>query len=148
MSKHLIDTDLYIDLIRTGESHSIIREIYKRETPGIYFSSVVAQELLSGAQSQAARRLVQKLIRPFEKTKRIVTPTHGTWKKAGDLIALILRNFPQYRGKLPGLMNDVLLAADARSIGATLYTRNREDFLLINSIQPFSLVVVHGVNSQ
>lgn len=146
MSKHLIDTDLYLDLIRTGESHSIISEIYKRETPGIYFSSVVAQELLSGAQSNVARKLVQKLILPFEKARRIVTPTHGTWKKAGNLIALILRKFPQYRAKLPGLVNDVLLAADARSIGATLYTRNREDFLLINSIQPFSLVLIHRVD--
>jgi hypothetical protein len=39
MKKHVIDTDLYVDLIRTGENHLFIREIYEKETPGIYFSS-------------------------------------------------------------------------------------------------------------
>jgi hypothetical protein len=51
VAKHLIDTDLYIDLIQSGITLPLIREIYDKETPGIYFSSVVAQELLAGARS-------------------------------------------------------------------------------------------------
>jgi hypothetical protein len=46
VAKHLIDTDLYIDLIQSGTTLPLIREIYDKDTPGIYFSSVVAQELL------------------------------------------------------------------------------------------------------
>jgi hypothetical protein len=38
---HLIDTDLYIDLIHSGKTLPIIRELYDKETPGIYFSAVV-----------------------------------------------------------------------------------------------------------
>lgn len=46
MAKHLIDTDLYIDLIQSGGAVPIIRELYAKDAPGIYFSSIVAQELL------------------------------------------------------------------------------------------------------
>lgn len=144
MQKHFIDTDLYIDLIRTGESRLAIREIYERETPGIHFSSIVAQELLAGAQTATGKKLIRKLLRPFEKTKRIVTPTHTMWKEAGNILAEILKRYPNYRSKLRGFGNDVLLAVSARSIGATLYTRNREDFMTIYRIRPFSLVIIDG----
>ena len=50
MAKHLIDTDLYIDLIQSGTTLPFIRELYDKESPRIYFSSIVAQELLAGAQ--------------------------------------------------------------------------------------------------
>ncbi|MCI0415882.1 type II toxin-antitoxin system VapC family toxin [bacterium] len=142
MGKHIIDTDLYVDLIRTGKSHSVIREIYVKEIPGIHFSSVVAQELLSGVQSALGKRLVRTLLEPFERTGRIVTPTHKVWKEAGDILARIFRIHPEFKSKLPGLVNDGLLAASARSIGATLYTRNRDDFQLIHQIRPFSLVIL------
>ena len=59
MPNHLIDTDLYIDLIHSGETLPIIRELYDKETPGIYFSSVVIQELLAGARLPAARRRIE-----------------------------------------------------------------------------------------
>ncbi len=142
MKKHLIDTDLYVDLIRTGDSHSIIREIYENETPGIHFSSVVAQELLAGVQSASGKRLVRTLIEPFERTGRLVTPTHQVWKNAGNILSRIFRIHPEFKNKLPGLVNDCLLAASARSMGATLYTRNREDFQLIGQAHPFSLVIL------
>ena len=66
MAKHLIDTDLYIDLIQSGTTLPIIRELYEKETPGIYFSSIVVQELLAGARSPSGRRRVEVLFRPFE----------------------------------------------------------------------------------
>ena len=103
MRKHLIDTDLYIDLIRTGGSHLIIQEIYEKETPGIYFSSIVAQELLSGALSFSGKKLVHKIMYPFEQARRIVTPTHKVWKEAGNVLTRIFRKYPEYKGKLPGL---------------------------------------------
>ena len=53
MAKHLIDTDLYIDLIQSRTTLPFIREIYYNDAPGIYFSSIVAQELLAGARSAA-----------------------------------------------------------------------------------------------
>ena len=143
MAKHLIDTDLYIDLIQSGKTLPIIRELYDKEAPGIYFSSVVAQELLTGARSPAGRRQVETLLRPFEKAGRIVTPSHRHWKEAGNMLARLLELRPDLKNELPGLVNNCLLALSARAIGATLYTRNRDDFVLLREMRPFSLVIVN-----
>lgn len=142
MAKHLIDTDLYIDLIQSGITLPLIREIYDKDTPGIYFSSVVAQELLAGARSPAARRRVEILYRPFERVGRVVTPSHSQWKDAGGILAKVLDDRPDLKTKLPALVNDCLLALSARSLGASLYTRNRDDFILLQSVRSFSLVVI------
>ncbi len=142
MAKHLIDTDLYIDLIQSGTTLPIIRELYDKQAPGIYFSSIVVQELLTGARSPAGRRRAEILFRPFEKVGRVVTPNHSQWQEAGAMLGKILRTRPDLKAKLPGLVNDCLLALSARSLGATLYTRNREDFILLQSIRSFSLVVI------
>jgi predicted nucleic acid-binding protein len=142
VAKHLIDTDLYIDLIQSGITLPLIREIYDKDTPGIYFSSVVAQELLAGARSPAGRRRVETLYRPFERVGRVVTPSHSHWKDAGGILAKVLDDRPDLKTKLPALVNDCLLALSARSLGATLYTRNRDDFILLQSVRSFSLVVI------
>ena len=142
MAKHLLDTDLYIDLIQSGITLPLIREIYDKDTPGIYFSSVVAQELLAGARSPAARKRVEILYRPFERVGRVVTPSHSQWKDAGGILAKVLDDRPDLKTKLPALVNDCLLALSARSLGASLYTRNRDDFILLQSVRSFSLVVI------
>jgi predicted nucleic acid-binding protein len=142
VAKHLIDTDLYIDLIQSGTTLPLIRELYDKDAPGIYFSSIVAQELLAGARSPAGRRRVEILFRPFEKVGRVVTPSHNLWKDTGGILAKILQDRPSLKSKLPALVNDCLLALSARSLGATLYTRNRDDFMLLRSIRSFALVVI------
>lgn len=142
MANHLIDTDLYIDLIQSGATLPIIRELYAKDTPGIYFSSIVIHELLAGARAPAAKRRVETLFRPFERVGRIVTPSHRHWKDAGDILAKVLALRPNLKSKPPALVNDCLLALSARSIGATLYTKNRDDFVLIRNLRSFSLVVL------
>lgn len=143
MAKHLIDTDLYIDLIQSGTTLPLIRELYDKDAPGIYFSSIVAQELLAGARSLAGRKRVKILFRPFERVGRVVTPSHGHWKDAGGILAKVLQDRPDLKSKLPALVNDCLLALSARSLGATLYTRNRGDFMLLQGLRSFSLVVIN-----
>jgi predicted nucleic acid-binding protein len=142
VAKHLIDTDLYIDLIQSGTTLPFISEIYDKDAPGIYFSSVVAQELLAGARTPAGRKRVEILFRPFERVGRVVTPTHNHWKDAGVILAYVFRDRPDLRNKLPALVNDCLLALSARSLGATLYTRNRDDFSVLQRQRSFSLVVI------
>ncbi len=142
MAKHLIDSDLYIDLIQSRAALPIVRELYESAAPGIYFSSIVIQELLAGARGPGARSQVETLYRPFERAGRIVTPTHSHWKATGDMLAKALTLRPDLRNKLPSLVNDCLLALSARSIGATLYTRNRDDFMLLKRLRSFDLVVI------
>jgi hypothetical protein len=71
VAKHLIDTDLYNDLIPSGTTHAFIREIYAKETPGIYFSSIVVQKLLAGARSPAGRKRVEILFRPLRESPNL-----------------------------------------------------------------------------
>jgi predicted nucleic acid-binding protein len=142
VAKHLIDTDLYIDLIQSGSTLPVIRDLYENDAPGIYFSSVVAQELLTGARSTAGRRRVEELFAPFERVGRVITPGHELWKEAGRMLSKILQHRQDLRSKLPALVNDCLVALSARSLGATLYTRNREDFALIQKSRKFSLIVI------
>lgn len=82
------------------------------------------------------------LFRPFERVGRVVTPTHSHWKDAGLIIAQVLRDRPDLRNKLQALVNDCLLALSARSLGATLYTRNRDDFSVLQRQRSFSLIVI------
>jgi len=106
-------------------------------------SSVVVQELVAGAWSPGERRQAAELYTPFERVRRIVTPSHGTWKDAGALMATIARRRPDLRSKLrAGLLNDILIALTARTIGAAVLTRNRADFENIQSYTPFRLEVV------
>jgi predicted nucleic acid-binding protein len=142
VAKHLIDTDLYIDLIHSGATLPLIQELYDRDAPGIYFSSVVVQELLAGARTLAGRSRIEILYQPFERVGRIVTPNHNHWRDAGRVLAEVLHDRPDLKNKLPALVNDCLLALSARTLGATVYTRNRDDFALLKSKRPFSLVVV------
>jgi len=110
MAKHLIDSDVYIDFLQSGKFHAEIARIYIERTPSIYFSSVVIEELLAGAISPAERRNVETLYLPFERARRIVTPTHANWKETGDLLARIFRGQSSYRSKLPHIVADCLIA--------------------------------------
>jgi len=58
------------------------------------------------------------------------------------MLAKLMSTRPDLKAKLPALLNDCLLALSARSLGATLYTRNRDDFILLRTIRSFSLVVI------
>jgi len=83
---------------------------------------------------------VEEPLGPFEKTGRVVTPCHRQWKEAGDVLAKLLDQRPDLRSKLPALVNNCLLALSARAIGATLYSRNRDDFMMLcEKCAPFRL---------
>lgn len=142
MAKHLIDSDLYIDFLQSGKFHAEITRVYAEYTSGVYFSSVVIEELLAGATSFLERRNVETLYTPFERTGRVLVPTHVNWKDTGNLLTQIFREQPSARSKLPSLVADCLIALSARAIGATVYKRNRQDFTLIQRFRRFSLVTL------
>jgi predicted nucleic acid-binding protein len=103
---------------------------------------VVIEELLAGATSFTERRNVEILYSPFERAGRIVTPMPANWKATGNLLAQIFQEQPSARSKLSYLVADCLIALSARAIGATVYTRNRQDFTLIQRFRRFSLIAL------
>jgi predicted nucleic acid-binding protein len=137
MRRIVIDTNIYIDWLNEGQHEDIVlqREAVK------HLSAVVLMELLAGAFSTRDRRLIREITLAFAKANRIVTPTVSIYEEAGD----VLRRLQLVHGySMPsayGLVNDVLIALSARSIGASVITQNERDFAAIKSVRPFKLVV-------
>jgi predicted nucleic acid-binding protein len=137
MQRVVIDTNIYIDWINEGryEDVSFQRQVVK------HLSAIVLMELLAGAFSTRDRRLIRDITLPFARANRIVTPTVSTYEEAGN----VLRRLQHVHGySMPnayGLVNDVLIALSARSIGAIVITQNETDFAAIQSVRPFKLMV-------
>ncbi len=98
-------------------------------------------ELLAGAFSTRDRRLIRDITLPFAKANRIVTPTVSIYEEAGDVLRRLQRLHGYSMPSAYGLVNDVLIALSARSIGASVITQNERDFAAIQSTRPFKLLV-------
>jgi predicted nucleic acid-binding protein len=139
----LFDTSVYVAILRNAAFAATFRPRYVQDMPLTYFSSVVVQELLAGAHTPRQRRQVAALYEPFERVRRIVTPSHLVWKEVGNIVAALLEKTPQFRSKLTsGLLNDTLIALSGRAIGARVVTSNGQDFHLIQQFRAFVLEVI------
>jgi predicted nucleic acid-binding protein len=123
----IIDTDVYIDY---WEGISAVEEAVAqlRRAFVIRHSSVVLSELRRGARSASARRLVQAL---YRLASMQWAPTADDWWRAGDLVRAVGDSHDWEIAKRREFQNDALIALTARRFGATLVTRNRVDFSLL-----------------
>jgi len=137
MQRIVIDTNIYIDWLNEGRHEDVI---FQRETVK-HLSAVVLMELLAGAFSTKDRRLIRGITLPFARANRIVTPTVSIYEEAGDVLRRLQRLHGYSIPSAYGLVNDVLIALSARSIGASVFTQNERDFAAIQAVQPFKLVV-------
>jgi len=137
MRRLVIDTNIYIDWLNVGRHEDIL---FQRDTIK-YLSAVVLMELRAGAFSSGDRRLVRRVESAFEKAGRILAPSRGVFAEAGDALRRL-----QERGfrveASHSIVNDVLIALSARSIGATVVTQNERDFRAIRAVRPFELRAV------
>jgi predicted nucleic acid-binding protein len=96
-------------------------------------SAVVASELLVGAQTpDRERALVRTLVEPFRARHRLLVPSWRTWERAAKIDRGVRRqaaNCAQLAQR--SFMQDILIAASAREVGATIITENVVDFTLI-----------------
>jgi predicted nucleic acid-binding protein len=134
----VFDTNIYIGAIREGIESSTYQEMLQN-LPHTYLSSVVSGELYAGCIDDITLRLVKQFTERFEKTGRVVTPTHQSWNQAGTVLAKINKGQPKYKSKSSQLFRDVLIAISTNQIGATLHTKDIEDFRIIRKYINFSL---------
>jgi predicted nucleic acid-binding protein len=146
--KCLLDTSVYIGAFRSGETRVQFRETFVPLIPQTFLSAVVAYELYVNAKDRSSRRLVGEFVAPMERSARIVSPAFADWLKASEIVTDIVENGRQWRSKLPALLNDILIALCARRIGATLFTYNKDDFMLIQRHYDFSLRVLAPLGSE
>lgn len=129
MTRYVLDTNLYVEASRDRSLAAPLLEFVDRFLPFIHLSAVVVQELLAGAVTRAAARLVdQNVVRPYERVGRVVTPSYRCYKDAGLVLAALIGSGTVLARTERGFVNDVLLAASCREGGFTLLTRNTRDF--------------------
>lgn len=138
MPKYVLDTHLYIEATRNPERSGQLAAFFTRHTPSIYLHSVVAAELLAGAVARGlARRTRRAFLAPLEAVGRVVTPSHESWKRAGAILAELVRRGIVAPGSFRrSFFNDCVIAASSREQGFVLVTANRMDFDRIAKVEP------------
>lgn len=126
--KVMFDTNVYISFIRT-RSHA---EEFQRRGSIKYISAVTLMELWAGARIGKAQRLVLQLQKPYADAGRIVTLDAGHYIATGHFLAGLSRKYDALV-KTAGFVNDVQIAFGAISIGALLYTEDRDHFDIIKN---------------
>jgi predicted nucleic acid-binding protein len=109
--------------------------------PGLvrYLSAVVFMELRVGATMLPARRALDQLVRPYRVGGRLMTPGAEIFDHAGRTLQRLRESGREVRRA--SLVNDVLIALSARSIGATLLTAD-QDYQAIGAVVDFKLEMV------
>ena len=119
---YTLDTNVLIDALRRPAEMLLLKEFLEWALPHTALSSVVISELLAGARTDSARRLVERdLLDTFDRRGRIVAPSAVAWAKTGLVLG---------RATTAALgaswQNDLLLAHTAREFGWTLITRDKD----------------------
>lgn len=135
LRKAILDTNLYIGWLNHGLHEDLMLG------PGLvrYFSAVVGMELRVGATMLPARRALDQLIRAYRVGGRIIAPDAEMFDQAGRALQRLRESGREVRRA--SLVNDVLIALTARSIGAMLLTAD-EDYRAIAAIVNFKLAMV------
>jgi len=130
--KVVFDTNIYIGIFNQG--------LYREEINGfnkvMFLVHPVLHELWMGAKGKKEIRHLVKFGSQFVKLGRLVPPTPSTQILIGRTCQKL-----HYSGKLnpknPRSYNDVCIALLARQIGATVVTRDVDDFKRIKNIVDF-----------
>lgn len=133
---YVLDTNLYIRALTDRGFAPTFAAFQQAALPQLWVSAVVAFEVSVGARDTAhADALERWMLRPFRSRERFLTPTDATWA----LVARIDREI-RTRGGLESklsqrsFLNDMLIGATCRQVGATLITANLVDYALIDSV--------------
>jgi predicted nucleic acid-binding protein len=139
MRRVVIDTNVYLDWFNAGRHEDVL---FQRDTVK-HLSAVVLMELRAGAFSLQDRRLVQRFESAFARAGRILVPSQAVYIEAGDALRRLQAGQGFHIETSHSIVNDVLIALSARSIGATVVTQNESHYQAIRTVRPFQLVVIH-----
>jgi predicted nucleic acid-binding protein len=131
--KVVFDTNIYIGIFNYG--------LYQHEISGLnkvmYMAHPVLHELWMGAKGNTEIKHLIRLGSTFVKLGRLIQPEPSTQILIGR-VCHKLRFSRKLNPKNPRDYNDVCIALLSRQIGATVITRNVEDFKRINEVIDFS----------
>jgi predicted nucleic acid-binding protein len=138
--RYAVDTNLYVDALRTAAGLAGLKAFEARRTAFMVMNAVVANELRAGARTPSAiEGLEQGVIGPFERRQRLDTPTFSAWKESGRVLSALVGK-GDWSAVSRSLVNDVLLAMSCREAGVVLVTRNIRDCERIARVRKFDFV--------
>lgn len=129
----VLDTNVYLDTVDDAAFAERLGEVVASHSAPVGVSSVVIAELLIGATSVGARTRVAARIVDMLESASVVTPTDADWQTAGDALS---RLGGENATKGRSFWNDLFIAASCARVGATLLTRNLDDFRRIQRVVP------------
>jgi predicted nucleic acid-binding protein len=135
LRKVVLDTNLYIGWLNHGHHQDLMMGT------GLvrYLSAVVQMELRFGAKTLPARRGLDQLVRAYRTAGRMVTPDAELFDEAGRVLQRLREMGREIRKA--SLVNDVLIALSARSLGATVLTSD-EDYKAVRGVMEFRLEMI------
>jgi predicted nucleic acid-binding protein len=133
VKRTLLDTNIYIDWLNAGLHEDLVLGSGRLRI----LSAVVAMELRAGAVSSRAVKAVEALSRTYATAHRLVAPQPPLCLDAGKVLSRLRKDGRELRRA--SLLADTLLALTARSLGASLVTRDASDFAAIRKHVDFSL---------
>ncbi len=130
---YLLDSNVYIQAFVDPAFGRDFQNFHRAELPRLVLSAVVASELLVGALTPDRERALHRaLLDPFRARRRLHTPSWSTWELATSIDRRLRRRVGlRTRLQQRSFFHDILIAASAREVGATIVTLNTADFGLI-----------------
>lgn len=127
----VLDTNVYLDADHDSAFGRRLAAYLAGRRDPVGLSSVVVAELLVGVATADERRRFLTATLDAVPAARVLTPTQADWQMAGDALSQ-LGGDAATRGR--SFWNDLLIAASCARAGATLLTRNTEDFRRIRRV--------------
>lgn len=129
----LFDTSVWIEHLRRGALTPLFPKLRSRFT--LSLDAVVAAELSAGCRSKIERRVVDRLVAPFDKAGRLIVPDRGDYARAAAALSRLREEGTSLKSP-GGALLDGLIAAMASRTGALLVTLNLSDFALLGRHLP------------
>jgi predicted nucleic acid-binding protein len=130
----VVDTNILVDWLNQRRHEQTVTGAGRVR----YLSTVVLMELRVGAITRRADRELDAIERAFGAAGRLLVPTARVYDDTGRVLRELRRTGRDVRHA--SFVHDVLIALSARSIGASVVTRNVEDFAAIRELRPFEIV--------
>ena len=131
----VLDTNVYLDASADAALAGRVADLLEASGDQVGLSSVVLAELLVGVRPADRARLVRWVTDGIDDAG-LLTPAHADWVAAGDALQQ-LGGDAATKGR--SFWNDLLIAASCARAGATLLTRNADDFRRIQRVIPVTV---------
>jgi predicted nucleic acid-binding protein len=140
--KLVLDTNCFVEASRSDAASAAFELFSLRAAPRLHLSSVVAAELRAGASVASERKqLENRVLAPYVRRERIVTPSAAAWDALGTTLATLVREDGlQLRATPRSFIFDILIAFSCREIGAVLISANSRDLARIARVFAFDFV--------